>query len=180
MNFIYKRAHKIPIKLLETDSKRDFGEAAYIRYYLESNGYEIIFANEFRINMRSEGLYNWSPRGTPSMIAINTEPWRMSFIVAFSKRRIEGIIASNNSIISKIFWFFLNDIWNKFSNADHLRRKPVIILDNWKLHKSKETLNFVDLKGIRFLSIPPYTPQLNGAEKMIALIRSRLEIMDSF
>ena len=93
----------MPIKLLETDSKRDFGEAAYLQYYLESNGYEIIFADEFHINMRSEALYNWSPRGTPSMVAVDTEPWRMSFIVAFSKRRIEGIIASDNSIISKTF-----------------------------------------------------------------------------
>ena len=48
----------MPIKLLETDSKRDFGEAAYLQYYLELNGYEIIFADEFHINMRSEALYN--------------------------------------------------------------------------------------------------------------------------
>ena len=50
----------------------------------------------------------------------------------------------------------------------------MIILNNCRLHKSDETLKFVDLKGIKLLSIPAYTPQLNTAEKMIALIKSRI------
>ena len=88
---------------MKIEQKRDFGEAAYIQLYLETEGYNIIFADEFHINMRSQTLFNWSPRGFPSMVAVDAEPWCMSFVVAFSKRRFEGILASNSSIISKTF-----------------------------------------------------------------------------
>ena len=49
-----------------------------------------------------------------------------------------------------------------------------IVLDNASLHKSKDTIKFIRKNSIKLISIPPYSPQLNAAEKMIALIKSKL------
>ena len=73
INYSYKRSHNILTKIMKIDSKRDFEEAAYIQLYLEIEGYNIIFANEFHINMRSQILFNWSSRWFPSMVVVDTE-----------------------------------------------------------------------------------------------------------
>ena len=52
LKFSFKRAHRIQKKMVEVDTKRDFWEATYIQYYLETKGYTIIFLDEFHINMR--------------------------------------------------------------------------------------------------------------------------------
>ena len=175
LKFSFKRAHRIPKKMVEMDTKRDFWEAAYIQYYLEAKGYTIIFLDEFHINMRSESIYNWSCRGTPSVVAVEADPWNLSFVVAFSKRRIEGILASNFSINAKIFIFFLNDLWDRLENGGLQENKSWIIMDNASLHKWQETIKFLEKKRAKLKTITPYSPQLNAAEKMIALIKARLK-----
>ena len=113
LKYSYKKANKIPKKMVEGDRKRDFYEAAHILYYLESQEYNIIFLDEFHISMRSENIYNWSPRGVSSIVAVDPDPWSLSFIIAFSKTRIEGILGSNYSINTNVFILFLNDIWTR-------------------------------------------------------------------
>ena len=39
--------------------------------------------------MRSENIYNWSPRGVSSIVVVDTDPRSLSFIILFSKTRIE-------------------------------------------------------------------------------------------
>ena len=63
--------------------------------------------------MRSENIYNWSPRGFSLIVAVDPDPWILSFIIAFSKTRIEGILGSNYSINTNVFILFLNDIWTR-------------------------------------------------------------------
>ena len=100
----------MPNKMVEGDRKRDFYKAAHIHYYLESQEYNIIFLDEFHKSMRSENIYNWSPRGVSSIVAVDPDPWSLSFIIAFSKTRIDGILGSNYVClailkIKQIDWF---------------------------------------------------------------------------
>ena len=62
LRYSNKKDYKIPRKMNETDRKKDFYEAAYVQLFLETKEYSIIFLDEFYINMRSECIYNWSPR----------------------------------------------------------------------------------------------------------------------
>ena len=107
LKYSYKKAYKITKKTVEGDRKRDFYEAAHIQYCLESQEYNIIFLDEFHISIRSENIYNWSPRKVSSIVAVDPDPWSLSlsFIIAFSKTRIEGIVESNYSINTNVFIF---------------------------------------------------------------------------
>ena len=113
LKYSYKKAHKIPKKMVEGDRKRDFYEVAHIQYYLESQEYNIIFLDEFHISMRSENIYNLSTKGVSSIVVVDSDPWSLSFIIAFFKTRIEGIQRSNYSINTNVFILFLKDAWTR-------------------------------------------------------------------
>ena len=77
---------------------RDFYDAAFIQLYLENNGFTLVYVDEFHIGMRSTSVYNWSPRGVPVIVSVDNDPWIMSFVIAVSKAKINGVMASNVSI----------------------------------------------------------------------------------
>jgi len=61
---------------------------------------------------------------------------------------------------------FLNAL-SKFSFV----KGNVVIMDNLKIHHSKEVLDFFQSKGIDVLFIPPYSPWYNPIENVFALIK---------
>ena len=119
----------------------------------------------------STSLYNWSKRGVSSTLAINADQWRMSFIVAISSRKVEGLLASTGSINSKSFWLFIKDVKESNLQFNNWDKKSCFIFDNSSLHRSQEFKKFTNMGGIRWITIPPYTPQLNPAEKIISVIK---------
>ena len=108
------------------------------------------------------------------MVSVNTESLTMAFVVAISKSKIEGILASAGSIVSKSFWIFLGEMAEATKSEDKSVEQTCFIFDNASLHHSKEFLKFSKERRIRCLTIPPYLPQLNPAEKIIAAIKARM------
>ena len=80
--------------MMTRDRKRDFIEAAYLKLVLKDIGYKLAYLNEYHISMHQESIYSWSKRGTVPIVAVNPSSFVMSFVVAFSIERIEGILAS--------------------------------------------------------------------------------------
>ena len=129
----------------------------------------------------STSIYNWSKRGVPSAWAINPDSWSMSFIVAISSMRIEGLMASTSSIISKSFWLFIKDVMTQaWRQTKKVKRRDLYLI----IHHSTVAKNFKKFANeneVRWITIPTYTPQLNPAEKIIAVIKSKIrkQRMDS-
>ena len=65
--------------MLSADKIRDFFEAAYLQYYLDTHDYSLLYIDEFHISMHAEELYNWSPANMKALIAVNPSSWIMSF-----------------------------------------------------------------------------------------------------
>ena len=63
LGYSYKKANKIPHKMMSKDSIRDFIEAAYLQVYLEKEGYRLVYLDEFHLSMKSRAIYNWSLKG---------------------------------------------------------------------------------------------------------------------
>ena len=110
LRYSYKKAHKIPRKMTASEKTRDFIESAYLQLYLEQEGYKLIYLDEFHVSMKSRPAYNWSLKGTPAIWGVDPDLWTMSFIIAFSSSRIEGVLASNISIKSFSFRKFIKDM----------------------------------------------------------------------
>ena len=161
-------------KMLKEERKREFFESAYVQHYLEQNGRTLIYVDEFHVSLRNSKLYNWSPRGSPAIISINHDPWTMSIIIAMSNKGIEGIKACTGTINSENFILFWEDIWKRMTDGSERIKNPVIIWDNASLHTWKETTEFMTKLGIKWVTITPYSPQLNAAEKIIGYIKNKL------
>ena len=51
----------------------DFMEAAFIQFYLENMDVELVYMDEFHVNIKSTKLWNLSLRGYPSFLLIDTD-----------------------------------------------------------------------------------------------------------
>ena len=96
----------------------------------------------------------------------------MNFIIVISSKDTEGIKAYTNSNNSENFIWFYEDAWRRL--ADEKNQTPAIIWDNASLHTLKESTKFMKSKGIKWITITLYTPQLNAAEKIIGFIKYNL------
>ena len=175
LGYSYKKAHKIPRKMMSKDRLRDFIEAAYLQVYLEKEGYRLVYLDEFHLSMKSRAIYNWSLKGTPAWWAIDPDPWTMSFIVSFSYKRVEGILASNISIKSFSYKNFVSAIWKRQIETDEDKSDKVcIVFDNASFHVNEAAICCYRELEARWISIPPYSPQLNPTEKLIAKIKAEI------
>ena len=153
---------------------RDFFDAAYLQPFLENRAYELIYVDEFHVSMKSSTLYNWSLKGYLAIISVDPDTWIMSFVVALSRKRIEGILASNRSIDSSMFKWFMQDVVNLKNKERDNANKFWFIMDNSPIHCSIERKDFMKNSKVRWITIPPYSPQLNAAEKLIGLVKVKL------
>ena len=141
---------------------------------MENRGYELIYVDEFHISMKSSTLYNWSLKGYSAIISVGPDPWIMSFAVALSRKRVEGILASNKSINSSMFKWFMQDVVNMNNKERDNANKIGFIMDNSPIHCSIEWKEFMKKSKVRWIIIPPYSPQLNTAGKLIGLVKEKL------
>ena len=60
LRYLYKKAHKIPRKMITSEKTRDFIESAYLQLYFEQERYQLIYLDEFHVSMKGRSAYNWS------------------------------------------------------------------------------------------------------------------------
>ena len=56
----------------------------------------------------------------------------------------------------------------------HLDGNSVLIMDNMKSHHAKAVKNLLDSSGIRYIYLPPYSPDLNPIEKLWSKVKALL------
>ena len=56
----------------------------------------------------------------------------------------------------------------------HLKDNSVLVMDNMKSHHAKAVKNLLDSSGIRYIYLPPYSPDLNPIEKLWSKVKALL------
>ena len=56
----------------------------------------------------------------------------------------------------------------------HLNGNSVLVMDNMKSHHAKAVKDLLDSSGIRYIYLPPYSPDLNPIEKLWSKVKSLL------
>ena len=56
----------------------------------------------------------------------------------------------------------------------HLNGNSVLVMDNMKSHHAKAVKNLLDSSEIRYIYLPPYSPDLNPIEKLWSKVKSFL------
>ena len=175
LRYTYKRAWKLHPRTSTPTNIRKIHESIYIQITLEERGYEMIYLDEFSLSARKYAPYNWAPRGERAYFRPSNQDFTMSFMIAFSRARFYGIKGTQRSGDSKMFLRFTKNLikyrwsWDNDDNA-----KWWIILDNATIHTSKEIREDLrDLK-VKMITICPYCPFLNPAEKLILWVKEKI------
>lgn len=75
---------------------------------------------------------------------------------------------SGGTTVEWFKWYLETDL------LPHLNGNSVLIMDNMKLHHAKAVRNLLDSSGVRYIYLPPYSPDLNPIEKLWSKVKSFL------
>ena len=99
----------------------------------------------------------------------------MYFVLAVSSKHIYGVLASSNANTAEIFTYFLDCF---LKNCERLfkmsNNNTIYIIDNASIHKTRNVDQYAKRNKISLLTIPPYSPALNGAETVIQAIKAKV------
>ena len=91
----------------------------------------MIFLDEFLVNRNTLKSYGWVKKGQPGRKTMIPTDFKMSFIVAHSQTKIEGIIGTNTIFNQTKYTHFLKMLVLKLKDDPEIEnRRFVIVADN--------------------------------------------------
>ena len=75
---------------------------------------------------------------------------------------------SGGTTVEKFKQYLENDL------LPYLNRDSVLVMDNMKSHHAKAVKDLLDSSGIRYIYLPPYSPDLNPIEKLWSKVKALL------
>ena len=177
-NDLYMRHKKLETcnqRALRSSNIRIFCELMTMQWELINHGFEMIWIDEFTWSHRSNSIYGWCKLGEKRYISLKYNKFKMSFIIAFLQSRFYGISGTENTNDNVIFGKFLLQLWESLKDAEKFDEdRWVLVMDNASIHKTEYIQRIATHKQIRIITIAPYEPSLNSAEKLILSIKSKM------
>ena len=103
MKYLFKKAHQMSRKMRSKEQCINFYKWVIFQYQLKWFGHKLIFAGGFHANFKDSSFYNWSRRSYSAVLNINHDSFSMSFVIANSYKKVEGLMAFTKLIIAKKF-----------------------------------------------------------------------------
>jgi hypothetical protein len=107
LRYSYKKVSKLPLRSLTPDNERRYFESAAVLDCLKSQGWELVYVDEFKVKSGSEDHYLWGLRGMQGFLSIPSDDFSMSFVAALSERHFYGVMATDGTVTSSVFMRFI-------------------------------------------------------------------------
>ena len=175
LNYSFKKSWSRPMKYMAPSTKISKGFFWIELLKLIHRQQEIYSVDEWSFTRDVKSEYSWLPVGKSSMV-IN-DLWRGSaslIMAAGSNGKWFGIFRQG-TIDSEIFWIFLR-LLNKIlqDTEKNQQKKPIIVLDNARIHCSNYTKEIVNKLELELKFLPPYCPEISPIEHVFRAIKSKL------
>ena len=137
---------------------------------------ETIYFDEFSINSRRVNFYGWWKIGEKSALALRSNPFSMSFVIAVSQFRVYGIMGSGGSMTLDSMIHFLKKLCEERNQNELFNQRPFVFwFDNTRIHTSSKLQSFMRQADLKAITIAPYWPILNPWEKVILALKWKLK-----
>ena len=131
-------------------------------------GFDIIFVDESKIETINSHLKCWRKQ-KETIYFSNVNKQKLNIIMAVGKNKIYGLKLEKKNINSDIYLQFLKELLIEFKKEE--KKKFILILDNLKLHKTKEVISFCELNKLNLVFNVPYQSTFNGIELCFRAIK---------
>ena len=162
----FKKLSKVNAKIHNPGQALKVGRWKWCIHYLLDEDFEVVYVDEFSYSERKHRQMGWTLKGKKRLYPESKENFTMNFIVALSARRYYPVLGLNRSWQSQIFSNYIEYLLNYLKKIGENIKKFLIVCDNATIHKSQHTKERVYDLGLRVLTIPPYCPWLNPAERL--------------
>ena len=120
--------------------------------------------DETSFSRKGKDVYGFSTKGDKIKIQ---KPWKR-----FTSKSCLACLDQ----FGRLQYHIIDGSYNKERFIDGLtnfifEEKSVVLMDNLRIHRSKEVLNIFKQKGIDVLFVPPYSPWFNPIENAFSLIK---------
>ena len=115
-------------------------------------------------------LRGWGPRGQRLRALVPYGHWKtMTFLAALRHDRIDAPWVIDGPINGELFRLYVTEVL-----VPTLEPDDIVILDNLGSHKSRAVRSAIRAAGARIFFLPPYSPDLNPIEQLIAQLKALL------
>ena len=144
--------------------------------WMIEGGYHLIFVDEFLINRNTISKYGWAKRGMPGRLMKRPTSFNMSFVVAHSQERVEGLMGTVSTFNQSKYAYFLKKLVMKLKYSHDVDYKKIaIVADNCRFHRTNIIKEFLKKWDILWIFIPLYSPEINPCEKLINMIKAHIK-----
>lgn len=168
-DFCYKKAHGVPAKADREKQKK------FIKYYnrLKKKAGKkepIYFADSVHPQHQTQLTYGWIPKGERKEVATTGRQKRLNFIggICLNGHRFTYTQAN------KVDAYSICDFLWKLRKDNPGKYYVHVIWDNAGPHKDDEVRAFAKELGIKLHYLPPYSPNLNPAERIWKLMHEKI------
>ncbi|KAG9120463.1 hypothetical protein FRC07_004043 [Ceratobasidium sp. 392] len=135
---------------------------------------QLVFVDESSVDRRTTYRgYGYARRNEPAVRrAFRVRGARYSILPALTDKGIIALRVVKGSFTAASFREFIELCLDNMQPFP--ANRSVIVMDNCLIHKSPETLNMIVERGMRYIFLPPYSPDLNPIEFAFSSIKSKL------
>ena len=171
----YKKLHRREAGTFKKANIIQYIDSAWIIQTLPNTGWELIYFDGFGWDSRRSQFYGWCRRGDSGYMKLFNDKLDVSFIWAISKEWFYGVMGVSGTTNSRIIIKFIKEIWEfHMKRADFNKKKFILVSDNASVNVWNEVIKFVLSSRLRMMTIPPYWPAMNPAEKVINWIKTKI------
>lgn len=125
------------------------------------NPEDCVFVDEMGCCLNMNLEYGRSPSGERVFDKNSTSSGvRISTVAALTKNGIEADFSYTGSMTAELFVVYLEACLLKVLSGG-----KVLIMDNLRVHHAAVVMEFLEKHEIKFLFLPPYSPELNPIEE---------------
>ena len=101
--------------------------------------FHVVFLDEFLVNRNTMKTYEWTRKGEPGRLYKRSTDFRMSFIVAHSRFRVEGLMGTPTTFNQDKYAYFLKFLVYKLKRDSEIDNKRLVLVsDNCRFHRTKK------------------------------------------
>ena len=172
MRMSFKKVNKVHPSVITEETRRKMAQSLNIQAALCLKGIDVIYWDEFKFSWHTSKHYGCTPRGNWGYKQLMPGRFQASFMLAFSAKKLYGIMATTGSFNSQNFIYFLSKI------ASTAQDKYVVICDNSKVHVASKVSKYLKENELWIIRIPPYWPYVNAWETLILIIKQWIRMIE--